>query len=73
MLRACAGPIVWQKRFLRAFDDIPGADTVKLQTLYKKRRGIARRHISFEDDGLPGQRVCLDMLKEMIIGKVFLP
>ncbi|KFZ08049.1 hypothetical protein V502_09571 [Pseudogymnoascus sp. VKM F-4520 (FW-2644)] len=67
VLRACVGPIVWQKRFLRVFDNIPGADPVKLQAQYKKRQGIAKRFISFEEKALPGQTHCLDMIKEMII------
>ncbi|KFY16136.1 hypothetical protein V491_05439 [Pseudogymnoascus sp. VKM F-3775] len=67
-LRACLAPIVWQKRFLREFDTIPGADPVKLQFQYKKRQGIAKRHISFEDNELlDRQKYCLDMIREMII------
>ncbi|OBT69421.1 hypothetical protein VE03_01163 [Pseudogymnoascus sp. 23342-1-I1] len=67
VLRACVGPIVWQQRFLRAFDNIPGADPVKLQAQYKKRKGLANRFVSFEDNRYQGQRACLDMIMEMII------
>ncbi|OBT54978.1 hypothetical protein VE04_05299 [Pseudogymnoascus sp. 24MN13] len=66
-LRACVGPIVWQMRFLKTFDGIPGAGTVNLQAQYKKRRGIAIRFASFENGTLSHQKACLDMLKEMII------
>jgi hypothetical protein len=59
-------------RFLKTFDGIPGAGTVNLQAQYKKRRGIAIRFASFENGTLSHQKACLDMLKEMIIGKSFL-
>jgi hypothetical protein len=59
-------------RFLKTFDGIPGAGTVNLQAQYKKRRGIATRFVSFENGTLSHQKACLDMLKEMIIGKGFL-
>ncbi|KFY51008.1 hypothetical protein V496_09025 [Pseudogymnoascus sp. VKM F-4515 (FW-2607)] len=67
VLRACVGPIVWQQRFLRVFDNIPGADPVKLQAQYKKRQGIAKRFVSYEDKTLTGKKACLEMIKEMII------
>ncbi|KFX91484.1 hypothetical protein O988_07727 [Pseudogymnoascus sp. VKM F-3808] len=69
-LRSCLAPIVWQKRFLRVFDNIPDASPVILQALYKRRQGIAKTFISFDDD-VPAdrnaRRVCLEMIRDIII------
>ena len=61
-------PHIWRKRFLQCFDLLPDKSTAELELKYKLRRRILRRGAIFSFGHEFQERLCLDIIKELVVG-----